>query len=72
MTDHNTVDIFTDIRRHTKDLPCRKEDGLEICRVKMQKTTREFCVTRAYALANAKRCGISSLKPSDFDVPCLM
>ena len=67
-----TVDIFTDIRRHTKDLPCRKEDGLEICKYKIHNTTVYFCFTRSFALANAEKCGIDGLKPSDFDLPCLV
>ena len=67
-----SVEIFTGARKHTKDLPCRKEDGLQICRIKTQSTTLELCVTRAFASFNEKRCGYHSLNPSDFDVPCLM
>ena len=66
------MNILIEVRRHTKDLPCRKEDGLQVCRIKIENITVEFCVTRSFASANAEICGISGLKPSDFDLPCLV
>ena len=68
MTAFCTVDINTDVRNHTKNLPRTKEDGLEICRI--QDINIERCFTRSYASKHAKVCGIDGLKPSDFVLPC--
>ena len=66
MTVFCTVGIYTRVRKHTKDLTCRKEDRLEI--IRMQDTNAEICVTRSLA----SRTEIGGLKPSEFDVLCLV
>ena len=66
MTVFSTVGIYTRVRKHTKDLPSRKEDGLEI--ISIQDTNAEICVTRSFV----SRIEIGGLKPKDFDAPCLV